>query len=193
MDAIEKTAKNLRIPASEKPASKVPRPFFKVSLANEGWLLLAAIIVVYILLGILYESYIHPLTILSTLPSACMGALLALWLTGNSLTIIAIIGIVLLIGIVMKNAILMIDFALELERQQIKSPREAIYEAALLRFRPIFMTTLVAMLGAVPLAFGTGMGAELRRPLGIVIIAGLMVSQLLTLFSTPVIYLAIDE
>ncbi len=191
--AIEKTKAKLGIPPSLQANFEGATRAFQSALANEGWLILAAIIIVYILLGILYESYIHPITILSTLPSACMGALLALWLTGNALTVIAIIGIVLLIGIVMKNAILMIDFALDLERLQGKSPQEAIYEACLLRFRPILMTTLVAMLGALPLAFGWGMGAELRRPLGIVIIAGLIVSQLLTLFTTPVIYLAFSQ
>jgi multidrug efflux pump len=166
---------------------------FEASLENEPLLILAALIVVYIVLGVLYESYIHPITILSTLPSAGVGAILALLLFHVDLSVIALIGIILLIGIVKKNAIMMIDFALEAEREQGLSPREAIYQACLLRFRPIMMTTMAALLGGLPLALGTGTGSELRRPLGITIVGGLIVSQVLTLFTTPVVYLFFDR
>jgi multidrug efflux pump len=162
---------------------------FQGSLANEGWLILAAIVTVYIVLGVLYESYIHPVTILSTLPSAGVGAIIALYLLHMDLSVISLIGIILLIGIVKKNAIMMIDFALEAERVQGKSPYDSIYEACLLRFRPIMMTTMAALFGAVPLAFGSGTGSELRRPLGVTIIGGLLFSQVLTLYTTPVVYL----
>jgi multidrug efflux pump len=160
---------------------------FGESLTTEPFLILAAILTVYIVLGVLYESYIHPVTILSTLPSAGVGAFLALILCRSEFTVIALIGIVLLIGIVKKNAIMMIDFALEAERGEGKSPRDAIHQACLLRFRPIMMTTVAALLGGLPLALGAGTGAELRRPLGITIVGGLLLSQVLTLFTTPVI------
>jgi multidrug efflux pump len=166
---------------------------FSASLANEPLLIAAAIAAVYVVLGILYESYIHPVTILSTLPSAGVGALLALLITRTDLSIIALIGIILLIGIVKKNAIMMIDFALEVERREHKSPKEAVFQACLLRFRPIMMTTMAALLGGVPLAVGTGMGSELRRPLGIAIVGGLIVSQALTLYTTPVVYIYMDR
>ena len=166
---------------------------YQVALASEPFLITTSLLAVYIVLGMLYESYIHPITILSTLPSAGVGAVLALMLFHNDLSVIALIGIILLIGLVKKNAILMIDFALSAERNHGKSPKEAIYEACLLRFRPIMMTTTAALLGALPLAMGTGTGAELRRPLGITIVGGLIFSQMLTLFTTPVVYLYMDR
>jgi multidrug efflux pump len=190
---IAQVEQDMGMPASIHPSFQGTAAAFQNSLASEPWLILAALVTVYIVLGVLYESYIHPVTILSTLPSAGVGAILAMIVTRNDLTVVALIGIILLIGIVKKNAIMMIDFALVAERKEGKPPEEAIYQASLLRFRPIMMTTMAALLGAVPLAFGRGTGSELRHPLGITIIGGLLLSQAFTLYTTPVIYIWFDK
>jgi multidrug efflux pump len=190
--AIQQAEKEIQLPPSIHASFQGTAAAFQNSLSSEPYLILAAIVTVYIVLGVLYESYIHPITILSTLPSASLGAILALLVTGTELDVMSIIGIILLIGIVKKNAIMMIDFALSAERNEGKGTRESIFEASMLRFRPILMTTMAALFGAVPLAVGMGIGSELRRPLGISIIGGLIVSQVLTLYTTPVIYLFMD-
>jgi multidrug efflux pump subunit AcrB len=191
--AIEDTARDIGMPPTIQTTFAGTAQAYQDSLGSETMLIATALGAVYIVLGMLYESYIHPITILSTLPSAGVGALLALMFTHTDFNLISMIGVILLIGLVKKNAIMMIDFALAAERKEHMSPRDAIYEACLLRFRPILMTTMAALLGALPLALGHGTGGELRRPLGITIIGGLIVSQLLTLYTTPVVYLVLDR
>jgi multidrug efflux pump len=191
--AVDKVQTDMHMPPSLQAGFQGTAASFTSSLANEPLLILAALVTVYIVLGVLYESFVHPITILSTLPSAGVGAFLALLLFHQDLSVVAIIGIVLLIGIVKKNGIMMVDFALEAERNHGKNSTDAIYQACLLRFRPILMTTMAALLGGLPLAFGTGFGSELRRPLGIAMVGGLLVSQALTLYTTPVIYIFFDN
>ncbi|MDO4233278.1 MAG: efflux RND transporter permease subunit, partial [Lautropia sp.] len=191
--AVETVQEEIGWPATIESEFLGAAEAFRASLSNTLWLVLAAVVVMYLVLGILYESAIHPLTILSTLPSATVGALLALLLTNTALDMVAVVGVVLLIGLVKKNGIMMVDFALEAQRHQKLSPREAIHQAAILRFRPILMTTMAALLGAVPLMLATGSGAELRQPLGLVMVGGLLVSQVLTLYTTPVIFLFFDR
>jgi multidrug efflux pump subunit AcrB len=191
--AIDAAEREIQFPATIHPSFQGTAAAYQQALANQPILILTAVLTVYIVLGILYESYIHPITILSTLPSAGVGALLALLLTHNELNVMGFIGIILLIGIVKKNAIMMIDFALDAERREGKKPEDAIFEACMLRFRPIMMTTMAALLGGLPLALGTGTGSELRQPLGITIVGGLILSQALTLFTTPVVYLYMDR
>jgi multidrug efflux pump len=193
VNAINRATRDIGLPAAARGSFQGTAQAFQQSLASEPFLVAFALIAVYIVLGVLYESYVHPVTILSTLPSAGVGALLALLVTNTDFSIIALIGIILLIGIVKKNAIMMIDFAIEAEREEGVTPKEAIHKACLLRFRPIMMTTLAALLGGVPLAIGHGAGAELRQPLGITIVGGLLFSQMLTLFTTPVVYVALDK
>jgi multidrug efflux pump subunit AcrB len=191
--AVEVAQRDVGLPAVMQASFQGTAQAFQSSLKNEPILILAALGTVYIVLGMLYESYIHPITILSTLPSAGVGALLALLICRTELSVIALVGIILLIGIVKKNAIMMVDFAVDVQRREGKTPEDSIYEACMLRFRPIMMTTMAALLGGLPLALGTGMGSELRRPLGISIVGGLVVSQLLTLFTTPVVYIYMDR